>query len=503
MVSRILWIKRAEVSVINSVKAFLVIGGAQVANMVISILRVKIIAVMMGPYGIGVLGLFNSFKDSFVNIAHLGIPNSGVKTISQAQGDTEKLAEIQSAIFLSLFIQGAISMLVIWAMKQHINSYIFDHKAEAWHLAVVGFSVWMILTSASIITTLQGLRRVSEIAKVTVYGSLIGTILGLSFVFFYREQALALFVFSLALGQLIAGVVIISKSRDIIIPRYISFKNSLRHWLNMSKLGVSIMLSGMTLTLTMLLMRAYFQKTSGFNAVGQFEAAWVLSITYLAFILNTMAADYYPKLSSIINDNLKVKQTVNNHLQLIIVLSGPLIIVMIGFAPWLVGLLYTNEFSDSGVILQWFMVGNFFKLLCLTYSYILLAKGAGGLFLLLEICFSLCFAFFSWLQFSEFSVIATGPAYLTAYIIQICILYCCIIKLVKFKLDLWTKILKFCYLVAIVFVMFVAQHSPLYGACFSSLFFMVGLIIGFRFLITSLDSSNPLVIKLKRYVKKN
>jgi len=489
-------------SLVKSVRAFLVIGGAQVTNMIISIIRVKIIAVLLGPSGIGMLGLFNSVRDTFLNIANLGIPNSGVKTLSQEDRKSIKFADIQGTIFVSLFIQGALAFFIIWLFEDQLNNFIFASKVQTWQLIAVGASVWLALTSFAILTILQAQRKVSEIALFTIYGSLIGSSMGLFFIFSYGEKAIALFVFSLAIGQIIAGGYLVLKSKDIFIARFRDLRIMLQHWIKMSRLGVSLMLSGMALTLTMLIMRAYIQKAAGIDAVGQFEAAWVLSITLVALFLNTMAADYFPKLSSIINDNLEVHKTVNNHIQLILVLAGPLIIFFIGFAPWLVSLLYSQEFSDSQVILQWFMIGNFFKLICLSFSYIILAKGHGRLYLLVEIVFSLCFAIVSWLQFNNLSVIATGPAYVVAYILQICLLYYCILKLVQFKLFSHTSLLMSYNFLVITFVMFIANYSQIMGACFAFLFFLIGLVVGFKFLINDLDSNHPLISRLNHLFNK-
>ena len=468
-------------SFLKSTRSFLIIGSAHAINLVISIVRVKVIAVLMGPSGIGLLGLLNSVRDSVINIAHLGIPNSGVKTLSQENRENTKFAEIQGAIFTSLFIQGGFSFFIFWILEDHINGYVFDSTLEKWQLLAVGSAIWLALTNFAILTILQAQRKISEIAKVDVIGSLIGSSLGLFFVVSYGEKALALFVLALAIGQMIAGGGLILKVKNIFIVRLTTFKIIVQHWIEMFRLGISLMFSGLVLTLTLLLIRSYIQKEVGLEAVGQFEAAWVLSITLIAVFLNQMAADYFPKLSPIINNNLKVHQTVNHHIQLILVLAGPLIIIIIGFASWLVSLLYSQEFSDSKIILQWFMVGNYFKLICLSFSYILLAKSYGRLLLFLEIILSVCFAFFSWLHFSDLSVLAIGPAFVIAYAVQAFLLYFCVAKLVQFKFTAQTITLMAYNAVALIIVMFAAHHSHVIGVCFSLLFFLIGLLIGLMF----------------------
>ena len=42
------------------IKSMLVIGSAQVVNILISIVRMKVLAVLLGPSGVGLLSIYNS-----------------------------------------------------------------------------------------------------------------------------------------------------------------------------------------------------------------------------------------------------------------------------------------------------------------------------------------------------------------------------------------------------------------------------------------------------------
>lgn len=83
----------------------LVIGSAQVVNFALSIIRMKVIAVLFGPAGIGLLGIYNNLKQMVGNAAGLGMASSGVRQIAGANGDAgavttddEKLARTIRAL---------------------------------------------------------------------------------------------------------------------------------------------------------------------------------------------------------------------------------------------------------------------------------------------------------------------------------------------------------------------------------------------------------------------
>ena len=51
----------------------LVIGSAQVVNILISIIRIKVLAVMLGPSGVGLLSIYTSLLEMVKQTAGLGI----------------------------------------------------------------------------------------------------------------------------------------------------------------------------------------------------------------------------------------------------------------------------------------------------------------------------------------------------------------------------------------------------------------------------------------------
>ena len=83
----------AENSYSQILKSSALIGGSQVANIGIGIVRTKVMAMLLGPAGFGLFGLYGSITSLTQSIAGMGINSSGVRQIAEAvgSGDTGRI----------------------------------------------------------------------------------------------------------------------------------------------------------------------------------------------------------------------------------------------------------------------------------------------------------------------------------------------------------------------------------------------------------------------------
>ena len=70
-------------------KATSLFGGVQLLNISIGIVRVKIVAVLLGTTGVGIIGLLNSPLQVIATITGLGISFSAVRDISEAHNQND------------------------------------------------------------------------------------------------------------------------------------------------------------------------------------------------------------------------------------------------------------------------------------------------------------------------------------------------------------------------------------------------------------------------------
>ena len=79
-------------------KANTIFGGVQIFNIIIGIIRSKVVAVLLGPHGVGLMGLFQSTIDLVRAGTNCGLQTSAVRDVSIAHesGDREEVSLIKS-----------------------------------------------------------------------------------------------------------------------------------------------------------------------------------------------------------------------------------------------------------------------------------------------------------------------------------------------------------------------------------------------------------------------
>ena len=74
----------------NTLKGTTLFGGVQIYKILISVLRSKVLAIFLGPAGVGVLGLFSSTIDFIYGLTNLGLSTSAVREISIANKESNQ-----------------------------------------------------------------------------------------------------------------------------------------------------------------------------------------------------------------------------------------------------------------------------------------------------------------------------------------------------------------------------------------------------------------------------
>src|SRR5262249_40687962 len=135
------------------------------------------------------------------------------------------------------------------------------------------------------------------------------------------------------------------------VDRTISLRGLTGEWQVMIRLGIAFMIGGLVVTVGNLAVRSVIQHSLGAEPLGQFQAAWAISMTYISFVLSAMGADYYPRLTGVIDQPDLAVQMVNEQTEVALLLAGPVLITMLAMAPWVIRLLYTSEFAPAADIL--------------------------------------------------------------------------------------------------------------------------------------------------------
>ncbi len=403
------------------VRSMLVIGSAQAVNIVISIIRMKVLALLLGPSGVGIYSIYTNIQGMLGQIAGLGMGSSGVREIASSRGEEATLSRVRRVLFAAHLVQGGLAMGAVWLLRTPIATWLFGHASYATEVGLIGVATLLALLGTAQTALLQGLRRIADLGRVTVLAAFTGTVVGLIAVWVHGEGGLIWFILVEPLAT-----VLVALNFTLRQPRPTAARLSMTEiwdiWKPMAKLGAAFMLGALATTATLLLIRGRISQELGLDAAGHFAAAWAISMTYLGFILGAMGADYFPRLAEVIHDRVTTVRLMNDQVQLSLAIAGPLLLLLIGLAPWVVTLLYSPDFGPAVFLLQWQTIGNVFKLASWALGFSLAASARGKPFLLVQVNFNILFLAMIWPTLETFGIQAAGPAFTIAYFLHFCLL---------------------------------------------------------------------------------
>jgi antigen flippase len=441
-------------------KTTTLMGGSSVISILLGIVRSKALAVLLGPSGIGLMSIYSSVMATTVTVAGMGLSKSGVRQISEARSATDQqaIASVRVALRWATFFLAGIGALVLFLFRVPIAEYLFGNAEQAWAIALLGIGAFVSIVSGSQMALLQGLRKIGDLARINVWGSVIGTIAAIGLVFWRGEQAVAPLLVLVALTTFVFSW---HYSRKVPML-YDSFSMEKVAWQirQLLKLGLVFMSTAFMVVGTQFAVRLILQQSLGLEAVGYFQAAWAVSMLYVNFILQAMSTDYYPHLTSLIENQNASNQLVNEQAEFALLLAAPIVIGMVTFAPLVLWVLYSPAFAVANNILQWQTAGVLLKVATWPIGYIVLAKGMGKTFFSIELGWNLLYLLLVWIGVRLFGLTATGIGFFATYFVIFIVTYIIVVRVNRFTYQLEFVRLLVGSLGAVLSVLLLGSFSP-------------------------------------------
>jgi PST family polysaccharide transporter len=433
-------------------------GSGSIANIAIGIVSVKVLAVLLGPAGVGLMGLYQSIMGTASTLAGCGMQTSGVRQIAISQGDPKLLGLVRRTLLLGNLLLGGIGMGLLWFFREPVALLVFKDAVYSSQVGWLGVGVFMSLLAASQIATLQGMRRIGDVARVNVLGALFGALVGILFVWSLGLAGLQWFVVAAPAGSLIFSSWYAKRLPQVETGQSVAELS--RQWRSMMRFGVPVMAAALLTVVTQLIVRSLVVRDLGLDASGYFQAAWAISMTYIGFVLSAMGADYLPRLTEEIHDRERAKSLVNEQTEMALLMAGPILLAMLTLAPWIIELLYAKGFLPAAEILRWQVMGDIFKIAGWPMGFIVLAMGRGDLFIATQFNWNAIYLLSLWLGLDRFGLAALGLGFFVAYVIQVVVVRLVVGRIAGFKSEAGNLKYFGVLLVTASLVLSTSYHAP-------------------------------------------
>jgi enterobacterial common antigen flippase len=399
------------------------IGGSSAINVVVGVARAKAMAMMLGPAGFGLMGAFTTISDLTRTLAQLGISNSGVRQIAEAagSGDLQRIALTVTALRRAALVLGAIGAVLLMAFARPVALLTFGDERHTTSVALLSVAVLLRVISEGQGALLQGMRRIGDIAKIGAASALAGAVVSVAVVYWLGEQGVVPALVAAAAVSLVSSW---WYSRKIITarPSLTSAQLGAETWA-LLRLGLAFMFSAVLTIGAAYAVRLILIRHQGLDAAGLYHAAWTVGGMYVAFILQAMGTDFYPRLVACASNNEQCNRLVNEQAQVSLLLAGTGVIATLTLAPWVVTALYSSEFGAAAEVLRWVCLGMALRVITWPLGYILVAKGQQTLFVLADLSWTVVNVGLTWWCVQELGLAGAGIAFFGSYVFHLLIVY--------------------------------------------------------------------------------
>lgn len=427
-------------------KATSLFGGVQVYNILIGVLRSKIIAVLLGPLGVGIQGLYHSAIQLVQYCTSMGLSQSAVRDVSEANGtgDSYRVGRTVSIIKRLVWITGLLGFAVTILISPLLSKFSFGNYEYIIPFVFLAVVLLLDQLSAGQKVVLQGTRKLRYLATSSAIGVTIGLLFSIPFLWIWGTKGIVPALIVQSIGQL---CVTSYYSRKVPTQEvHVSQKEALAGGKVMLTMGLAMSFSSILASLVAYVTRGFIRYSGGIEEVGYYTAGFAILSQYTGMIFSAMATDYYPRLAAVNKDNEKCKMLINQQGEIALLIMAPLLVLCILIMPLLIRILYSEDFLPANDYITWALWGMVFKAASWVFSYGFIAKGESKLYVVIEVISNLISLSFGILGYKFYGLRGMGLAFTLNYITYFFLVY--IVANKKYSINLTREFGKVLFLQA-------------------------------------------------------
>ena len=396
-----------RVSFLNMIAVFV--------KMMTGLISVKVVALIVGPSGVALLGQLTNFSNILMAFSTGGI-NAGVtKYIAEDKEDKNKLADVLStSMRIVLLFSLTVGAILIFGCN-YWSYVILNESKYSLVFLIFGFTIVFYSLNTFFIAVLNGFKEFKKYVVVNIVGSVIGLIFSVVLVFLWDIE-----------GALIASVT--SQSIVLFVTLFLVFRSD---WAKrdffMKKLNADVLkklshyslmaiVAALTVPVSQLIIRSYLLDKLSLDAAGLWEGVSRISTMYLMVVTTSLSVYYLPRLSEL-TEKEELKKEVFKVCKVFVPLTLFSSVFIFTCRDFIISLLFSSEFSSMRDLFKMQLIGDFFKIFSWLLAYNMLAKAKTLMFISTEIIFSVSLVLFSLYFIGLYGILGATMAYALNYFI--------------------------------------------------------------------------------------
>ena len=399
-----------------------IFGGVQGLNILIGLVRSKLVALILGPAGMGLASLLNTIVNFVSQATNLGISFSAVRHLSEIfdSGDQRRIAAYVKTVRSWSIVAALAGAAVCMAAAPLFAGYAFGGEGHAWQVMALAPTVAAMALTGGETAILKGARRLRELAKTQVMLVVLSLVVAVPT---YLLMGVGGIIPVITLTALAALGVTARFSLRLYPLSLRGARRTLGEGTDMVRLGLAFIMSGVFGSGAEMIVRSFLNTAGGLDTVGLYNAGYILTVTYAGMVFTAMETDYFPRLSAVNHDTEAVNTAANRQIEVTLLIIAPMLTFMLAALPWLIPLLYSGMFTPVTGMAQAAVLGMYARAVLLPITYITLAKSHSTAFLVTEGLSAAALIVFTFCCFDRWGLTGAGVALMLANVFDMLVIY--------------------------------------------------------------------------------
>lgn len=353
--------------------------GVKALNAVCSVVRNKLMAVFVGPVGVGLTILYNTVLDIISQACRLSIDQSSIRSIT---GDfTENhVRSITTVVSRWCWWLGLAGMVTVIVLSPLLSFWTFDTVDRWWTFVILSPAPLLGTLTMGRQALLQGLGHLAVLARASMAGIIGATVISSILIVWLKIDAIVPMLLAFFVIQYMAMMVMSPRLPGQALPN----REVWRRGMSFIKLGAVISLSLIIAQVFYYIFILYLNREWDTDSLGLFQSGYTLVNTYMGMVLAGVWIEYFPRMGRAAHSSRAVSTLVSNQIGLLTVIFLPMVVVFIAVDSWVIDLLYSAEFESVSGYASFAIIGVLLRSFTLCMSIMILVRGAGKLFLVTE-----------------------------------------------------------------------------------------------------------------------
>ncbi len=355
------------------VKVTILSGVSTFTRLITGFISVKVVAVVIGPAGVALVGQFSNFITMITAITSCVVNNGLVSYTAKYHSDTLSKHKLwQTSVLLSGWLSLLIGALIMIGSKWLAIIFFYDAKFTSIFL-VFGASLILYVWNSLLLSIMNGQHEIAKLTIINSLSSVVGLVLSILLVYYYKVYGVLLALALVPNLMFFISLLMLRNSMWFKLKFFIGKIDRKSCMLLMNFAFMSIIASLVT-PLQQLLVRNLMIVNVSMDIAGNWQGLQRISDAYLLIVYTAFNTYFLPKFSSLETKD-EIKQELFSCYKIIIPFVAISIIMIYLFRNFIINMLYSKSFGDMGQLFFWQLVGDFFKTIAWPMGLIFVSKG--------------------------------------------------------------------------------------------------------------------------------